>query len=300
MQVDLSCWKSRLGNDLGLSLERMVEAELCRNQLLRGAGEGVCLILCIKVAKSPETFAHHDMFAGTLYYWYTFWLHFKLIVCSSLMRSPRKCWQGLRSLGFEKDADCNAGDWHIATFQNLWFLYVSFAKDWIFFIFFSQSEPARRLSPSGIVLRSALLLWLDFILRSQGWSDRRQSLQQPDLKPNERLNANMNSDFFQSFWCGRACGNQFWGPFLQVGLVGKRTPLPLDKCKESLGGAIQIDSDAREVRYWLDQQEASSGSRQRAFLHPSSLLFKASLMVAVIGGSMVEIIGNPCVPVEKT
>lgn len=115
------------------------------------------------------------------------------------MRSPRKCWQGLRSLGFEKDADCNAGDWHIATFQNLWLLYVSFAKDGIFFIFFSQSEPARRLSPSGIVLRSALLLWLDFILRSQGWSDRRQSLQQPDLKPNERLNANMNSDLFQSF-----------------------------------------------------------------------------------------------------
>lgn len=64
MLVDLS-W---LGNDLGLSLERMVEAELCRNQLLRGAGEGVCLILCIKVAKSPATFAHHDMFAGTLYY----------------------------------------------------------------------------------------------------------------------------------------------------------------------------------------------------------------------------------------
>ena len=172
---------------------------------------------------------------------------------------------------------------------------------------FSQSEPARRLSPSGIVLRSALLLWLDFILRSQGWSDRRQSLQQPDLKPNERLNANMNSDFFQSFWCGRACGNQFWGifqacicrtkptfcPFLQVGLVGKRTPLTLDKCKESLGGAIQIDSDAREVRYWLDQQEASSGgshgSRQRAFLHPSSLLFKASLMVAVIGWKSLEI-----------
>ena len=47
MLVDLSYWKSRLGNDLGLSLERMVEAELCRNQLLRGAGGGVCLILCI-------------------------------------------------------------------------------------------------------------------------------------------------------------------------------------------------------------------------------------------------------------
>lgn len=79
--------------------------------------------------------------------------------------------------------------------------------------------------------------------------------------------------------------------------------MSLDKSKESLGGAIQIDSDAREVRYWLDQQEASSGGshglRQRAFLHPSSLLFKASLMVAGIGGSMVEIIGNPCVPVEK-
>ena len=47
MLVDLSYCKSRLGNDLGLSLERMVEAELCRNQLLRGAGGGVCLILCI-------------------------------------------------------------------------------------------------------------------------------------------------------------------------------------------------------------------------------------------------------------
>eukprot|EP00913_Durusdinium_trenchii_P013638 g12805.t1 len=48
-------------NDLGLSLERMVEAELCRTQLLRG----------------------------------------------------------LRSLGFQRDADGNAGDWHIAS-QWFW------------------------------------------------------------------------------------------------------------------------------------------------------------------------------------
>lgn len=109
---------------------------------------------------------------------------------------------------------------------------------------------------------------------------------------------------------GRVCGNGFWGifqactcrtkptfrPFLQVGLVGKGTPLPLDNSKESLGGAIQIDSDAREVRYWLDQQEVSSGgshgSRQRAFLHPSSLLFKASLMLAVMCGDRWQYGGN--------
>lgn len=97
--------------------------------------------------------------------------------------------------------------------------------------------------------------------------------------------------------------NQLSVHFSRLDWLEKEPPLPLDKCKESLGGAIQIDSDAREVRYWLDQQEASSGgshgSRQRAFLHPSSLLFKASLMVAMIGGSMVENIGNPCVPAEK-
>lgn len=116
MLVDLSYW---LGNDLGLSLERMVEAELCRNQLLRGAGK--------KLQNLPR---HLRIMTYLLvhYHGYTLKLHYtKLIVCSSLMRSSRKCWEGLRSLGFEKDADCNAGDWHIATFHNLWFLYASFA-----------------------------------------------------------------------------------------------------------------------------------------------------------------------------
>jgi hypothetical protein len=56
--------------------------------------------------------------------------------------------------------------------------------------------------------------------------------------------------------------------------------------KESLGGAIQIDSIAREVRYWLDQlgnlQTGWQGSRQRAFLHPSSLLFKVGLLMTLV------------------
>jgi len=56
--------------------------------------------------------------------------------------------------------------------------------------------------------------------------------------------------------------------------------------KESPGGAIQIDSNAREVRYWLDQlgnlQTGWQGSRQRAFLHPSSLLFKVGLLMTLV------------------
>ncbi|CAK9098128.1 DExH-box ATP-dependent RNA helicase DExH1, partial [Durusdinium trenchii] len=107
-------------NDLGLSLERMVEAELCRTQLLRG----------------------------------------------------------LRSLGFQRDADGNAGDWHI--------------------------------------VRAAVVA----------------------------------------------------GLYPQVVSVERPTP----KFAESLAGAIQIESDAREVRYWLSED----GGRARAFLHPSSLLFKES------------------------
>eukprot|EP00439_Symbiodinium_sp_Y106_P024021 s428_g2.t3 len=67
------------------------------------------------------------------------------------------------------------------------------------------------------------------------------------------------------------------GLYPQVAKV-ERPPL---KFADSLAGSIQVNNDAREIRYWIREEEEEVSQaprwrppRVRAFLHPSSLLFK--------------------------
>ena len=62
---------------------------------------------------------------------------------------------------------------------------------------------------------------------------------------------------------------------------------PPPKYAEGLAGAVQKDSEARELKYFVQGEddgapEAEARPRQRAFLHPSSVLFKELLCSIIL------------------
>ncbi|CAE7340523.1 DHX57 [Symbiodinium natans] len=79
-----------------------------------------------------------------------------------------------------------------------------------------------------------------------------------------------------------------------------------ERSRDSLAGSIQVSNDAREIRYWIREEGATevSGARPprlRAFLHPSSLLFKENSYACpyvMYSDKMVQQQSNPRHPTK--